>query len=104
MKKKLAVLIFVGLMTGCATGTDGIVEIGPDMYMVGRFGKFTDYSGSAVKARLYEEAAKFCKDRNRIMVPINSTGHDSDFGIYASAEIQFKCVEAEGIKAGKANP
>lgn len=80
-------------VTGCATtGTDGIVQIGPDMYMVGGLGKFTDFSSSAVKGRLYQDAAKFCADKNRVMLPVNSTGKDSEYGTYASAEIQFRCV------------
>jgi hypothetical protein len=77
-------------LCGCATtGTNGIVPIGPDLYMIGRLGKFTDFSSSAVKARLYEEAAEFCRKQGRIMVPVNSTGKDSGLGTYASAEIQF---------------
>lgn len=77
-------------LSGCATtGTDGVVQIGPDLYMIGRLGKFTDFSGSAVKARLYAEASEFCRKQGRIMVPVNSTGKDSDLGTYASAEIQF---------------
>ena len=81
------------LASGCATtGTDGIVQIGPDLYMVGGLGKFTDFSSSGVKARLYQEAAKYCTDKGRVMLPANSTGHDSGYGTYASAEIQFWCL------------
>ena len=29
-------------------------------YMIGGLGKFTDFSGSAVKVRLYQQAAEFC--------------------------------------------
>lgn len=81
------------VMGGCATtGTDGIVEIGPNTYMLGRLGGFTDYSGSAVKARLYAEGAKFCSAKNMVMVPFGSSGQDAAVAQYASAEIQFKCV------------
>lgn len=80
-------------IAGCATtGTDGIVQMGPDMYMVGGHGKFTDFSGSAVKARFYQDAAKLCSEKNRVMLPANSTAQDSGHGTYASAEIQFWCV------------
>lgn len=81
------------LVSGCATtGTDGIVPIGPDLYMVGGLGKFTDFSSSGVKARLFQDASKYCADMGRVMLPVNSTGKDSGYGTYASAEIQFRCL------------
>ncbi len=81
------------LLAGCATtGTDGVVEIGPNLYMVGGLGKFTDFSSSGVKARLYQDASKYCADKGRVASPLNSTGKDSGLGTYASAEIQFRCV------------
>jgi hypothetical protein len=81
------------VMSGCATtGTDGVVEIGPNTYMIGRLGGFTDFSGSAVKARLYAEAKEFCSAKNMVIVPNSSSGKDSELAQYASAEIQFKCV------------
>lgn len=86
-------------MTGCATtGTDGIVQIGPDMYMVGGLGKFTDFSSSGVKGRLYQDATKFCAEKNKAMLPVSSAGKDSGYGTYASAEIQFRCVMADDAK------
>lgn len=79
-------------LLGCATGTDGVVPIGPDMYMIVGLGNFTDFSASAVKARMFQQAAKHCADQGRTMLPMDSTGKDSDFGTYASAEVQFRCV------------
>ena len=61
--------------------------------MIGGQGKFTDFSGSAVKARFFQEAATFCEAKNRTMVPVNSTGQDSGYASYASAEVQFRCLE-----------
>jgi len=85
--------VLLGLaVAGCGTGTDGVVNIGPDMYMIGGLGRFTDYSASAVKARYFQDAAKFCASKGLVMVPMNSTGQDSGMGTYASAEVQFKCV------------
>ncbi len=79
--------------SGCGTyGTDGIVQIGPDLYMVGGLGKFTDFSSSGVKARLYREASKYCADKGRVMLPVSSTGHEGELGTYVSAEIQFRCL------------
>ena len=99
MKKVFALIGVVTILSvsGCAStalGTDGVVEIGPDLYMLGGLGNATDFSGSAVKARFFKEASKFCAEKGRRMVPVGSTGQDSGLGTYASAEIQFQCVPA----------
>jgi hypothetical protein len=98
MKALRSLTTVVGIVVcicGCATtGTNGVVQIGPDMYMIGGLGQFTDFSGSAVKARLYQQAAEFCRSKGGVMVPLNSTAEDSKYRQYASAEIQFKCVPA----------
>lgn len=78
-------------LMGCATGTNGVVAAGDGVFMVGGLGIFTDYSGSAVKARFVEQATKFCSDRGQTMVLLNSSGKDSGYGTYASAEVQFRC-------------
>jgi len=62
--------------------------------MIVGFGKFTDFCGNAVKARLYQQASEFCQSKGGVMVPLNSTAEDSKYGQYASAEIQFRCVPA----------
>ncbi len=76
MQKLMAatVLISFGLIAGCAstTSADGIVEIGPDTYRVGNLGRFTDYSSSALKARLYQDAYRHCAAKNKLMVPSNA--------------------------------
>lgn len=89
-----AIPVIIALLAGaCATtGTGGVVEIGPNTYMIGNLGKFTDFSGSAVKARLYQQAAEFCRSKGGVMVPVTSTARDSEYGQYASAEIQFMCL------------
>ena len=80
---------------GCATsGTDRVVQIGPSTYKMGGLGNSTDLSGSAVKARLYQQAAEFCRSKGGQMIPLNSTAQDPKPGQQASAEIRFKCVPA----------
>ena len=99
-----AVIVFCLLVVfnGCATtGTDGVVQIGPDLYMLGGLGKFTDFSSSAVKARFYQNASKYCEEKGRVMSPVNSTGQDSGFGTYASAEIQFRCIVSDNSPVTK---
>jgi hypothetical protein len=90
---RMMVLISIFSLAGCAnTGTDGVVKIGPDTYMIGGLGKFTDFSNSAVKARFFQDAAAYCEGQGLTMQPLNSTGQDSGLGTYASAEVQFKCI------------
>jgi len=93
--RTLYILLAAITLYGCATGTDGVVEIGPNTYMLGGLGGMTDYSGSAVKARFFKEAAKYCADKGMAMTPISSTGQDSTFGNYASAEVQFRCTSSK---------
>lgn len=88
----LGIAAVLSSLLGCATGTDGVVSIGPDMYMVGGHGRFTDFSASAVKARYFQQAQQYCQESGRDMQPLNSTGQDSGMGTYASAEVQFRCV------------
>jgi hypothetical protein len=96
MKIGIGLVMIVSLgQLGCATtGTNGVVPIGPDLYMIGGLGKFTDFSGSTVKARMFKEAAAYCAGQGRVMSPVNSTGQDSGFGTYASAEVQFRCLRS----------
>ncbi len=99
MRSITAAVLLASLTSGCTTGTSGVVQIGPDHYMLGGLGKFTDFSSSGVKARLYEDAYRYCNQMNRTMVPANSTGKDSAFGQYASAEIQFYCLDPADPRA-----
>jgi hypothetical protein len=90
-----SVVGIVVCICGCATsGTDRVVQIGLNTYKMGGLGKSTDFSGSAVKARLYQQAAEFCRSKGGEMIPLNSTAQDAKPGQYASAEIRFKCVPA----------
>ena len=92
-KMNRIVFLFLPLLFGCGTSSGGVIPIGPNMYMLGGLGRFMDYSSSAVKADMYKQASDFCLDKGRVMFPITSTGKDSDFGTYASAEVQFSCLE-----------
>jgi hypothetical protein len=90
-----SVVAIVVCICGCATsGTDRVVQIGPNTYKMGGLGNSTDLSGSAVKARLYQQAAAFCQSKGGEMIPLTSTAQDAKPGQGASAEIRFKCVLA----------
>jgi len=86
-------LVTTGLLAGCGTtGTDGIVEISPNLYMHGGLGSFTDFSSAGVKAKLYKDAGTFCSAKGLVVSPVSDTGRDSGAGTYASAEIKFRCI------------
>ena len=90
-------VVMCGCLGGCGTDSGGVVPTGPDSYMVGGLGGMTDYSGSAVKARLYKQAASFCQQRNEVMSPLASSGSDSGYATYASAEVQFRCLKLDRV-------
>jgi len=90
--KKIILAVMACALVGCGTtGTGGVVPIGPNLYMIGGLGGMTDYSGSAVKARFFDQASKYCVEKNMVMLPVNSTSKDAGWE-YASAEVQFRCV------------
>ncbi len=94
-------LAFASLIAGCASlGTDGIVQIGPDLYMVGEMSAST-YSGSAVKAKLFKDAGIYCTEKKKIMLPVNSTGQDTAGYNWASAEVQFRCLSPDDPRLPK---
>jgi len=65
--------------------------------MIDVLGGAFDYSASAVKARMFKQAAEFYARDGRTMVPVNSTGRDSELALYAtSAPIApiFQCSTA----------
>ena len=72
-----SVVGIVVCICGCATsGTDRVVQIGPNTYKMAGVGNSTDFSGSAVKARLYQQAAEFCRIKGGEMIPLNGTAQD----------------------------
>lgn len=91
--KAALVSLSVLLVSGCGTtGTDGIVEIAPNLYMYGGYGAFFDRSSTGVKAKLYQDAAKFCSAKDLVMSPVSDSGRDVSIGSPTSAEIKFRCV------------
>ena len=98
------VSVAICLITGCVTvGTNDVVQLGPDLYMIGGPGGFTDFSGSVVKTRLYQTASKFCRDKGCVMLSVKSTSRDSGLGTYATAEIQFLCLKPNDPRLASQN-
>ena len=98
MKAFRSLTSIVGIVVcicGCATsGTDRVVQVGPNTYKMSGLGESADSSGSAVKARLYQQAAEFCRSKGGQMIPLNSSAQDPKPGQSASAEIRFTCMPA----------
>ncbi|MBY0572327.1 MAG: hypothetical protein K2P84_01495 [Undibacterium sp.] len=90
-------LILSGLVAGtlvaCGTlnTTNGIVAIGQDMYMINGSVYLSNYD-SAMKARFFQQAAQFCTDRTRVMVPANTSNVDTKLGESSAKELQFYCL------------
>jgi hypothetical protein len=90
--KKVCIFAVSVFLAACAnTGTNGVVTIAPNLYMVGGLGEFTDFSSASVKARFYQQASQFCSAMGKNMQPVSSTGRDSGLATYATAEVQFRC-------------
>lgn len=89
----ISAFIVFCIFEGCASyGTNGVVQIGQNMYLIGGVGEHAEYSGSTVKARFYTEANKFCSEKKRVMYPVKSRVKDAENWDYASAEIEFMCL------------
>lgn len=73
-------------------GTNGVQALGPNHYIIGDLGAFTDFSASATKVKIHREAAQYCASQNKNMQIINSSSRDSGPSQYATAELQFRCV------------
>jgi hypothetical protein len=50
----------------------------------------------AVKAKLLQQADKWCRSKGLVMIPLDSTGHDAVYmGNLANSEVTFKALPPE---------
>lgn len=91
MKQIFSVVTATYILVGCATGTNGPVQISDNLYLIGGQGKFTEESGSVVKARFFQEANTFCHSKGLKLVPVKDSSQDANDHQEASAEVQFRC-------------
>ena len=82
------------LSTGCGISS-GPAPIGPDTYMLSSTGTWSWSSGSDLKGDLFREADKFCRGRNRQMMPVKTSSTDADFTRFAHGEVQFRCLAGD---------
>lgn len=89
---KLILVAAAALLAACASKTD-VVEIGDGIYMLGMQDYSLNYSGTKVKAQLYQEASQFCAQRGKRSSPVGDSARDAAmYSNYASAEVKFRCV------------
>lgn len=93
MNKLGLVVIICTSIVGCQSGgTNGVQALGPNHFIIGDLGAFTDFSASATKVKIHREAANYCANQNKQMQIITSSSRDSGYAQYATAELQFKCI------------
>ncbi|ADL56031.1 SHOCT domain-containing protein [Gallionella capsiferriformans] len=91
---KKIILIGSVILTGCAT-TTGVVPIGEDTYMLSKSDNSRPFiSGSEVKAAVMKDANKYCSDINKKFQVVNTHENSQSFGVVASAEVQFMCLNS----------
>jgi hypothetical protein len=80
------------ILVGCTTG---VVPMGQNTYMIS--GSSPGLIGQgAVKAKLLQQADKWCRSKGLVMIPLDSTGHDAVYmGNWANAEVTFKALPPE---------
>ena len=88
-------LLSLLIIVGCASSS-GVVPIGKDLYMVSGRGKSPGgYSGGEVKAAAIREANQYCNASGKKLQVVNSTQQDMRFGVEATAELQFMCLDSD---------
>lgn len=88
-------LLMVSLVAGCA-GVTNVVSTGPDTYMIASHGVMGWSSGSAQKAKAFQEADAFCKSLGKQLQPISTNETPGGgFGQIASGEVQFRCLKPD---------
>lgn len=90
--KNVLVAFGVVLLTACGGVTD-VVKTGPDTYMIASHSTMGWSSGSAQKAKAFQEADAYCQRNGRQVESIGTKESPGGFGRIASGEVQFRCVK-----------
>jgi hypothetical protein len=96
-----ALLLTAGLGSLCGCSGKGAIPISPDTFTLRQQGGASDYSGGSIKAALYDEASAFCRGKQRVMSPLNSTSQDASIVANAFAEVQFQCLRPDDPRLSK---
>jgi len=92
---KTCYVILMLALTGCSS--TGVVPMDKDTYMVSKRSAQIGFGpADGAKADVYREANEFCAKQNKKVETVALNMTDSGFARPARAEIQFKCVDANG--------
>lgn len=89
-----AVLISSLLVAGCASNS-GVVNIGPDTYMIAKQAA-TGFPGLGnMKAEIITEGSAFCRTNGRVFRITSATETQPPYiaGNYPRSEIEFMCLD-----------
>jgi hypothetical protein len=86
-----ASLFLVLCVAGCGGVTD-VVKTGPDTYMVASHGTMGWSSGSAQKAKAFQDAENYCAKMGKQVQQVEAKESPGGFGRIASGEVEFRCV------------
>lgn len=90
MNKIIISVVSIGI-TACAYNS-GVVPMGKDTYMLSNTSTTAYASGTQMLAKLYQQAAIYCGERNLTVQPIRETSKDGAPYQKANAMLQFRCL------------
>ncbi|NKI19016.1 hypothetical protein HCU74_16530 [Spongiibacter sp. KMU-166] len=94
-------LIMALMVYGCASTSD-VVPAGKDTYMIAGQGGEFDYSGSKIKAGLYQSANQYCVSIGKQFMPLRDSYRDKGSSM-ASAELHFRCLKEDDPELKRPN-
>ncbi|MDA3789813.1 MAG: hypothetical protein PF503_15115 [Desulfobacula sp.] len=87
--KRIILILVSALIAACAHS--GVVQIGPDTYMIAN-SEWGFTSGGVQKAKVMREASDYCKSIGKQMLTISTSQNDVAWGKTPAAEVQFRCL------------
>lgn len=92
--RNLAFVLFASVL-GCAA-SPGIVQIGPDTYMISEQGWIATQSVGELKTTAYQKAGAHCTALGRQLMPVSTNQTPGVLGrSYPEMELQFMCLTPE---------
>lgn len=85
------IAVAVLALAGCATDT-GIIQTGPDTYMVGGKAIAVGGSGHDAAAEAYKQAQAFCAEQKKTLETVSVVSRDGGFARFPNAKVEFRCV------------
>jgi len=97
-------IIFIAsilIATGCGTGK--IVSVGKDTFMITGYNSAPFSSGAAVLTDLYEEAGRYCVDKNKQLSSVRTQYNNHAPGRPSRAELTFRCLSESDPEYSRPN-